>query len=153
MWILLIISFVILLVYIGHLVSKLDKFLEKEGIKAQDDEIGPVAIVLGGDDLAKQVTQLLQKNGISVLSLIEPFMVQQEQSFRYLFALSENDVDNIVLCKIVKKVYNIENIISLCNDRRNEGLFMSEKIRYLSGENVTAQLLYEIVLHSAEVQA
>ena len=152
MWILLIIGFVIPLVYIGHLMSKLDKFLGKEGIKAQDDAICPVAIVLGAADLAKLVTQFLEKDGIPVLTLTEPFLVQKEQCFRYLFALSENDADNLVLCKIGKKVYNIENIISLCNDRRNEGMFKSEKIRYLMGENVTAQLIYESVLHSTEVE-
>ena len=152
MWILLIIGFVIPVVYIGYLISKLDKFLEEEGIKVQDDTICPVAIVLGGADLAKQVTQLLQKDGISVLTLTEPFLVQQEQCFRYLFALSDNDADNIVLCKIGKKVYNIEKIISLCNDRRNEGMLMSEKIKYLTGANVTAQLIYERVLNSTEVE-
>lgn len=152
MWILLIIGFMIPLVYIGHLMSKLDKFLGKEGIQAQDDAICPVAIIFGEANLAKQVTQLLKKDGVPVLTLTEPFLVQQEQCFRYLFALSENDADNIVLCKIGKKVYNIEKIISLCNDRRNEEMFMSEKIRYLPCENVTAQLLYESVLHSAEVE-
>jgi len=152
MWILLIIGFVIPLVYIGHLMSKLDKFLGGEGIKAQDDTICSVAIVLGEADLAKQVTQLLQKAGVPVLTLTEPFLVQREQCFRYLLALSENDADNIVLCKIGKKVYNIEKIISLCNDRRNENMFMREKIRYLPGANVTAQLLYESVMNSAEVE-
>jgi hypothetical protein len=152
MWILLIIAFLIPLVYIGHLMSKVDKFLGKGGLMVEDNVIRSVAIVLGGGDLAQQVIELLQKNGIPVLVLAEPFLVQQEHSFRYLFAMSESDADNIVLCKIGKKVYNLEKIISLCNDQRNEGMFISEKIRYLSGANVTAKLLYEIVLQETEVE-
>lgn len=152
MWILLIIAFLIPLVYIGHLMSKVDKFLEKGGLIVTEEVIRPVAIVLGEGDLAQQVIKLLQKNEIPALALAEPFLLQQEQSFRYLFALSESDSDNIVLCKIGKKVYNLEKIISLCNDKRNEGMFISEKIRYLSGVNVTATLLYQSVLQETEVE-
>ena len=152
MKILLVISFFIPLVYIGHLMSKLDKFFAEGGFMLEDDERYPVAIVLGGTDLAKQVIELLQENKIPVLALSEPFLLQQEQSFRYLFALSKNDVDNIVLCKIGKKVYNIEKVISLCNDQGNKDMFISEKIRCLSSENITAQLLYDIIVKETEVK-
>ena len=153
MLILLIISFIVPLVYIGHLMSKVDKFMKKGGLMIEDDMISPIAIVLGGTDLAKQITELLQKNAIPVLTLLEPFLLEQEQKFCYLFALSENDVDNIVLCKVGKKVYNIEKIISICNNRRHDGMFMSEGIRYLPSEDVTAQMLYEVVLEETEVKA
>jgi len=150
MLILLIISFLIPLVYIGHLMSKVDKFVKKGGF-IEDDVISPVAIVLGETDLAKQIIEHLQKNGIPVLTLLEPFLLEQEQNFCYLFALSENDVDNIVLCKVGKKVYSIEKIISICNDRRNDGMFISEGISYLPSEDVTAQMLYDVVMQENEV--
>ncbi|WP_291636236.1 hypothetical protein [Clostridium sp.] len=146
MWMLLVIGFLIPLVYIGHLMSKLDKFLEKGGFKIEDDEICPVAIVLGTTDIAKQIIDILHNNTIPILILAEPFLLEKEQSFRYLFALSESDMDNMVLCKIGKKVYNVEKIISLCNDRKNEGMFMSEKIRYMPRENITAQMIYQSVM-------
>lgn len=152
MLILLIISFLIPLVYIGHLMSKVDKFMEKGDLMIKDDVISPVAIVLGGSDLAKQIIELLQKNAIPVLTLLEPFLVEQEKNFCYLFALSENDADNIILCKVGKKVYNIEKIISICNDRRNDGMFMSEGIYYLPSEDSTAQMLYEVVMEDTEVK-
>lgn len=150
MWMLLVIVFLIPLFYIGYLMSKLDKFLEKGGFKTKDDEICPVAIVLGTTDIAKQIIAILQNNTIPILILAEPFLLKQEQSFRYVFALSESDMDNMVLCKIVKKVYSVEKIISLCNDRKNEGMFMSEKIRYLLSENVTAQMIYQSVMQETE---
>lgn len=152
MWILLVIGFLIPFVFIGHLMSKLDKFMEKGGLMVEENKICPVAIVLGRNNLAKEVIEILQENAIPVLILVEPLLLEQQQNFRYLFALSESDADNIVLCKIGKKVYGIDKIISLCNDRRNEAMFMSEKIRYLSGENITAQLLYEVLLQKTEVK-
>lgn len=150
MWMLLVIVFLIPLVYIGYLMSKLDKFLEKGGFKTKDDEICPVAIVLGTTDIAKQIIAILQNNTIPILILAEPFLLKQEQSFRYVFALSESDMDNMVLCKIVKKVYSVEKIISLCNDRKNEDMFLSEKIRYLLSKNVTAQMIYQSVMQETE---
>lgn len=152
MWILLVISFLILLLYVGHLMTKLDKFLSKGGLMIEDDKIYPVAIVLGGTDVAKQIIGLLQKNSIPVLTLTEPFLLKQEQNFRYLFALSEKDVDNIILCNVGKKVYSIEKIVSLCNDRRNDGMFISEGIPYLPTEDVTAQMLYDAVLEEKELK-
>ncbi|WP_069998987.1 hypothetical protein [Cellulosilyticum sp. I15G10I2] len=151
MSILLIVSLLIPVIGVGYLMIKLDKFLEKGGFVTEDDKICPFAIVLGETDLAKQMTELLEKNGISVLVLAEPFLLEKEKSFQYIFALSESDVDNIVLCKAGKKLFNIEKMISLCNDQRNENIFRSEKIRYLLGEHITAQILYQIILQESEV--
>lgn len=152
MWILQLIGFLIPFIYIGYLMSKLDKFLAKGGLIIKEDEIYSSAIVLGETDIAKQTTELLQKNAVYVLTLKEPFLLEQEQNFGYLFALSDKDIDNIILCKVAKKVYSIEKIISLCNDGKNEGMFMSEKIRYFSGENITAEMLYHLVLQETEVK-
>ena len=152
MRILLVIGFLIPVVYIGYLMTRLDKFMVEGGFQIEYNEMLPVAIVLGGNDLATQVSELLQKNGIPVLNLTEPFLLEQRQSFRYLFALSEKDVDNIVLCKVAKKVYGIEKIISLCNERRNDGMFISEGISYLPTEDVTAEMIYEFVVKDTEVR-
>ncbi len=122
MGILIILGLVVSFVYIGYLVSRLDKFLAKGGLINENDEIYPSAIVLGGTDIAKEINELLKSDMIYVLSLAEPFLLEQKQNFHYLFALSENDVDNIVLCEIGKKLYGIE---------KNESMFMREKITYV----------------------
>lgn len=152
MRLLLVIGFLIPFVYLGFLMSKLDKFLEKNAMVIDDNKIYLSAIVLGKTDFAKQITELLEKDGVKVLLLTEPFLFKQEWNFCYLFALSENDADNIVLSKIGRKVYNMDRMISICNDRRNEGLFANEKIHYLLGEKATAQMLYHAVLQETEVK-
>lgn len=151
MWLILIISLLILVGFIGYFISKVDKFIAKGGFIKEIDEVRPTAIVLGKTELAMQTAELLQKNAIPVFPLTEPFLVEKSQNFRYLFALSGNDADNIVLCKIGTKIYNIEKMISLCNNRMSEGLFMSEGIRYMTGNEITAQKLYQAVLQETEV--
>ena len=152
MSIVLVISLLIPIIYLGYIISKLDKFLEGGGFKNESDEAPPCAVVLGQTDLAKEVTELLEAKGISVILLTEPFIFEQEKRFYYMFALSESDADNMVLCKIGKKLFSIEKMISLCNDLKNENVFRSEKIRYLVGKDITAQILYEIVQQKTEVR-
>lgn len=152
MWILLVIGFLIPFVYLGYLMSNLDKFLKGNALRIDNDKISPTAIVLGRTDLGNQVTELLEREGIRVFTLTEPFLFKKDKDLRYLFALSDNDADNIVLCKIGKKVYNIEEMISVCNDRRNESMFIREQILYKFGEGITAQILYQAVRHEVEVK-
>lgn len=148
MWILLAICGLIPVVYLGHLLSKLDMFVAKGSVQIENS-MTPTAIVLGETEQAKQITVLLEMNSILVFHLTEPFLFEPNQNFCYLFALSENDADNIVLCKIGKRVYSIEKMISLCNDRCNESMFIHEEIDYLSGEESTAQMIYQVLLPKA----
>lgn len=153
MRILLIIGFLIPFVILGYFMSKLDKFLENEGFAAESDNVCPTALVLGDTELAKRTAEILKDSKMPVFMLTEPCLLDQGQNFHYLFALSDNDVDNILLCKIGAKVYNIEKMISLCNDQNDEGIFKSEKIPYLSGELITAQKVVESVLQKVEMSA
>jgi len=145
MW-LAIVSILILVALIGYFISKVDLFLDKGGFTEEIKVVRPIAIVMGKTELAWRVAELLEENAISVCRLTEPFLVEQAQNFCCLFALSDNDADNIVLCNIGKKVYNIGKMICLCNDRTSEGLLKSEGICYMTGKEVTAQMLYQAVL-------
>ncbi|MEL7570847.1 MAG: hypothetical protein AAGU14_09855, partial [Eubacteriaceae bacterium] len=60
----------------------------------------------------------------------------------YLLTLSESDIDNLTMCAIYKKVYNIKNIISICNDRKNTNMFVQEKNPYIFKEFATPELIY-----------
>ncbi|MDD2573650.1 MAG: hypothetical protein WCS98_05615 [Bacillota bacterium] len=151
MWILLALGFLIPFVYIGYLVSKLDRFLAENNIAIEDERRNPAAIVLGGTNLAAEVGELQESLGFRVFYMTEPFLFEREQNIHYLFALSENDADNITICKIGRKLYNIERMVSLCNDRKNEAMFISEKINYLSGDGITAQMVCEIAAKETEV--
>lgn len=150
MWLLLLLSIFLVVVFIGYFISKIDVFLDKGGFVREYVQICPFAIVMGETELAMQVIELLKKDAIPVFRLTEPYLAEQEHKFRCLFALSGDDADNIVLCKIGKKIYNIEKIICLCSDRKNEGLLKNEGISYLTDREATAELLYQAVLHDTE---
>ncbi len=147
MLIFLLIVMTILFICFGfYIMAKVDKFAVKVSKANEEYKAGPAAIVLGRSELAAQVGLLLEKNKYRVLYLTEPYLMEREQNFVSLFALSDNDSDNIVLYKIGYKLYGIENMISICNDSRNESIFTREKIPFLSYQDATAERLYEIAI-------
>ncbi|HZK25640.1 MAG TPA: hypothetical protein VFC74_09710 [Oscillospiraceae bacterium] len=152
MWLLLIMLFLSPFIVIGYLVARLDRFLAGGGIVKDEVEVHPAAIVFGQSSLAQEVTKILHKNKVRVFTIQEPFILAHKDNVQFLFALSENDADNLVLCKIGKRIYGIEKAICLCNEQINKRLFGSEKISFLSGEEATACLFYQTVLHKAEVK-
>ena len=140
----LLIVFVILIICFGfYIMAKIDQFVVRAGNANEEYKSFPTAIVLGGTELANQVSLLLEKNKFHVMHLTEPYLMEREQNFVSLFALSENDADNIVLYKIGLKLYGIDQMISICNDSRNESIFTKEKISYLAGNEATAERIYE----------
>lgn len=151
MKILLILCFSAIFLCFGYFImARIDSFLAQGGFEDDKNNVSPVAVVFGKTDLTKEVTSLLRNRRINVLQLNEPFMVEQGKSFCYLFALSDNDTDNIILCKIGGKIYGIEKMICICNDRVNIGIFKKEMVPYLLTEGTTAQMLYEAVLAMGE---
>ena len=148
--VLLLISLLIPLVLIGYVISGLDEFLERGGLLDEEDLSYPTAVLFGKSDLSKQVNALLKQNNIQVVQLTEPFLLERGQDYRYLFAISENDADNIALCKIGEKVYGIKNMISICNDQSNERMFIHEHIRYVSGKDAAPQILLQFVTQEKE---
>ncbi len=153
MKILLVISFLIPLIFVGYLMSKLDVFLSNNAISIESTEKSANAIVLGRTVLAGKIIELLESKGLQVIHLTDPFQLAQERKLCYLFALSESDADNIAFYKIGKKLYCIENMISICNDNRNENMFKSENINYLLREKTSAGKLFQMVLQQSEVKS
>lgn len=151
MKILLIISFLIPLVYIGYLVSQLDKFLSGNTNTAANTINASSAVVLGSTDIAIKTVELLEDMEVQVVHLLDPFQLIKEQELCFLFALSDSDADNIAFCKLGKKLYCIESMISICNDKRNENMFISENIRYLLDGRISAAKLIKLVLQQSEV--
>jgi Trk K+ transport system NAD-binding subunit len=92
----------------------------------------------------------LEDEGIHVTLMPDPDIQSPKQTFHYLFALSLNDVDNVLMCRIGEKVYHIKKFISICNDPKNEKIYQTSGIPFCSGEGITAQMLVRTVLVKKE---
>lgn len=152
MKILLVMVFLVPFVYFGYLMTKLDNYLTHNSIAVTNSEENVQAVVLGKTSLAKEIIELLENEGMEVINLNDPYRLLQEQNLYYLFALSESDADNIASCKIGRKLYGIDAMISICNDSRNENMFISEGIDYVMGQKIEAGKILQTVLQQSEVK-
>lgn len=114
----------------GYLVmSNIDRFLDKnvqtvedyfmdEGIIDNQEE--HKSILIFGDN---KITSLIKDYCDSqnyVFRVIEDINnIDKRYKYLSLFALSNNDADNLMLSSIGLKVYSIPHIITLCNSRDN----------------------------------
>lgn len=152
MKILLVICFLVPFIYFGYLMSRIDKFLSDNSASISDAGKSAFAIVLGKTELARKIIELLENKGIQVINLADPFQLIKEQNLCCLFALSKNDADNIAFCKLGNKLYGINNIISICNDIRDENIFKSENVNYLLKENASVDELFQHMQQNPEVK-
>ncbi len=152
MWFLVIaLCIVIPFVCIEHLMPRVERFFETS--EFEENSSGRyMALVIGKNELADETVRLLKVQNIRVLLEAEPFMPGQNQEFHYIFALSDNDVDNILMCRIGKKTYNINNIIGLCNDIRNERIYKSEGIPFFYNKDITAKAIIQTILQEKEAR-
>jgi hypothetical protein len=146
MKLLLAIIFLLPFIFLGYMLSRLDRFLAWNARSNDKSIVMPAAIVLGKTAIAKETAELLKKSRIRVIALAEPFLSGPEQNLCYLFALSGSDTDNIIMCSTGRKLYGIGDIISICNDSRNEEIFKNEKIPYIMADKANLQVIYESVL-------
>ena len=111
--------------------NKIDIFIEKDVVGTTADCIGKKSIskknllLFGNNELAKAVVKYCTDRGIE-FRFIEYY---NELDFGYeyslLLALSNNDVDNLMISAIGKKVCSIPHIVSLCNNNENLKIYDS----------------------------
>lgn len=145
MLIVLLVACLIPVIYLGYLVSRFDSFVESGGFVNANGSSAQV-LVVGDTELAKQIVDALRANDITTALMTQPHLFKDELTFDCLVALFENDVDNILTCRIGYQVYSVEHIISLCNDRKTEWSFKRENIPYLFREGITPQIIVQSVL-------
>lgn len=124
-------ALLIILATIGYIIfgyfimNKVDIFIAKNVVNPKIDDIDKKStsrknlLLFGNNELVKSVIKYCSDKNIG-LKFIEYY---NELDFGYeyslLLALSNNDVDNLMISAIGKKVCSIPHIVSLCNNNEN----------------------------------
>ncbi|MGB4311371.1 MAG: hypothetical protein ACOX0L_08015 [Natronincolaceae bacterium] len=137
------------------IMNKIDIFIEKDVINTGTDYVdkkstgGKSLLLFGNNELAKSVVKYCNDKDIE-LKFIEYY---NELDFGYeyslLLALSNNDVDNLMISAIGKKVCSIPHIVSLCNNNENlkiyDGFDMEKVITLDNDIGYMFNLIKEVV--------
>ena len=148
MWIFAFICIMCFIACLGYfLMSRIGNYLEhQQNAEALDNSGLQTVAVLGGSLFTEEVCRLLEENRIKVFHVIEPLFIETGRRFSFLLALSDSDADNIIFALIGKKIYNLDNMIAVCNDRKDESIFQSKKLRYVFAEGLSAIDVVKTVL-------
>ena len=118
----------IVILLIGYyLMNQVDKFVESyaeyekcfyEG--ADNKEIKEkVVLIYGNNELTKLVESYCHSQKYICESITDINCISTVSNYRCLFALSYDDVDNLMISSVAFKVYSIPSVIALCNNQSN----------------------------------
>lgn len=110
------------------------------------------ALILGNINIADEIVAGLKKQNITAKIIQDMFQLEITESFDYLIALSENDLDNLMICSICKQFMGINKDISICNLAYNKKIYEDNKIPYLLKENLTADLVVSSLLNHDSIR-
>jgi len=99
------------------------------------------ALIFGNINIIDEIAADLKKRNILSKIIQDTSQLEYTESFDYLIALSEHDLDNLMVCSICKKFMGINQDIAICNLNYNKKVYEDNKILYLLKENLTADLV------------
>jgi hypothetical protein len=102
-------------------------------------------LIMGCSMIADKLKQLLAKNKIEYDQIEESNQYNQLNRYQYLFAVSDNDFENLMIGNLINKSLNVCKKIAICNCIDNLTIFEQNNIPCLFGTNVSEDALFQAV--------
>lgn len=124
---LIVISLTGVFLYVFYLISKLDRFIENGGFSdIPQDYVLKDVLVLADTERIPDI-QAVEKKRVRLCEYTcEPSM-PEHAVFKSVYALSRNDMDNILLCAQAQKAYRTFTV-AMCNNRQYLSVFQNYHI-------------------------
>lgn len=128
---------IIYAIFIGFYgVSRLNKFLTEVEPrsdyyqKPQLDEDAVEVLILGNKQEVSPFVAKLSEDHIHYKLIESEDLVSYSEDYRAVFAISHDDLSNLTLCIVMKKLLSVENVFALCNNVENESLYKKNGISF-----------------------
>ncbi len=130
-----------------YIMGKIDHFLKTSHIQEdiREAEEGETALIMGCSTLADNLKKLLEEHKIEYQQIEESNEYNPSNPYQYLFAVSNNDFENIMVGIIAKKNLAICKIVALCNCLDNRKIYEQNNIPSLYGTGITGDVLFQVV--------
>jgi hypothetical protein len=143
---LLIVGMIFVFIFGLYLMKRIDKFFDKKDVSPEEHK--PLitdrafALVFGSTELSDELVKILKSNAIDYEQIDDENQLYEIDNYSHLFAISDNDVDNLLICVVADRSGVEYQKIARCNSLDNQNIYHQNHIPYLSGETITAQSLY-----------
>ena len=126
-----------LYIYGMHIMKKMDQFLAanketKYSVPAEQE----CALVFGNGKAVKQICAVLKEHYIRPVCVREVGFKREEGCIRYMIAVSALDVDNLTMCRLAGKFYDLRGVYSICNEEMNRNMYRSAGVSVLTKEEM-----------------
>jgi len=133
------------------LIDPIEFALDDENI-VQSNKKSEKVLVFGNHAISKDIIKLLERQNISYTIIKSTNEINKYNSYEYLIAVDELDLENILICSLGKKMKGTKEIIAICNCAYNKKIFEDNHIPYLCGDNITAsQIVSSLFLSSQKL--
>jgi hypothetical protein len=131
------------------LMKKLDKLIEQskntaEPVK-QNIDSKPYTLILGDSPIANSLAHLLNNSRIDFLQIKDESLLDRSKYYNRLFAVSSNDLSNMLISVILNQLYNNCTTIAVCNQIQDGKIYEQNLIPYLLAEESNADSLFTIM--------
>lgn len=146
---LLIVSMVIVAGVIYFLMRKLDCYIDQH--RSQPELISksqsgkPYALILGETPIADQLKTLLESKKIDYLQIKDENKLDKTKSYNRLFAVSGDDLCNMLVCIIMNKIMDDCSTIAICNHIQDRKLYEQNNIPYILAQEINADVLFQSI--------
>ena len=129
-----------------YIMMRIDKLLNQIGKESKENKIinsdKSLAIVYGNSDLSSELVQIMTNQGIDFIHIEEENQLYHIGYFSHLFAISESDIDNLMICVVADRIMEVYEKIAICNCVEDQNIFHQNHIQYLDGNRIAAQTLF-----------
>ena len=123
-------------------VGRLGLWLLKDFFDAADaqrsDSSSARVLLFGFSELADDLVELLEKHNIEYLQIAGENELDKSVSYSHLIALSDSDLDNLMISRIGERMMNIGFQLILCNELGNDNIFQNHGMPYFYKKERTA---------------
>lgn len=123
-----------------YLMRNLDRFMDRGGFQG-DETSGVSAIVFGEEKKTDEICCYLEEKGIMPIRIEEIMFLKDWDNIQYMIAVSDSDQDNITICNLGRKIYELKDLVSVCNEQENYAMYLRAGIHLArAGDAVTEQI-------------
>ncbi|MCC5911726.1 MAG: hypothetical protein JJT76_14975 [Clostridiaceae bacterium] len=118
---------IVFLLFGYYLMDRVDRFVEKyeqyanENLSDEYNDSGKmeekVILIYGDSELTNRVKAYCRSQKYIYEDIADISNINTKLNYKCLFALSYNDVDNLMISSVAFKIYSIPSIIALCNNQ------------------------------------
>lgn len=114
-----------------------DGFIKEEAAPAEKKKAGGRAedryemLVFGSTREAEEICRCARESKLSAVFSDEVLFRKEWEDIRYIVAVSDSDLDNLLLCNIGKKLYNLQGAFGICSLKENRKLFKNSGIKII----------------------